>query len=219
MSWTKSEMAEIADRCHLVFLDVTKLYEYCLAMRWTELAFVYPEVKGYARKPIEDIELYMRKKDAEEELELIRRKRGEKMNKVILMGRLTRDPEISYSQGEQATAIARYTIAVDRRFKRNNDGQSADFIGCVAFGRQAEFAEKYLHKGMKICVTGRIQTGSYTNIDGQKVYTTDVIVEDQEFCESKNASTPNTQEPEQESSVGNGFMNIPDNLDEELPFN
>ena len=93
------------------------------------------------------------------------------MNKVILMGRLTRDPEIRYSQGEQATAIARYTIAVDRRFKRNNDGQNADFIGCVAFGRQAEFAEKYLHKGTKIALTGRIQTGSYTNRDGQKVYT------------------------------------------------
>ena len=110
------------------------------------------------------------------------------MNKVILMGRLTRDPEIRYSQGEQATAIARYTIAVDRRFRRNNDGQSADFIGCVAFGRQAEFAEKYLHKGTKIALTGRIQTGSYTNRDGQKVYTTDVIIEEQEFAESKAAS-------------------------------
>ena len=107
------------------------------------------------------------------------------MNKVILMGRLTRDPEVRYSQGEQATAIARYTVAVDRRFRRDSDSQSADFIGCVAFGRQAEFAEKYLRKGIKIALTGRIQTGSYTNRDGQKVYTTDVVVEEQEFAESK----------------------------------
>lgn len=156
------------------------------------------------------------------------------MNKVILMGRLTRDPEIRYSQGEQATAVARYTIAVDRRFRRNNDGQSADFIGCVAFGRQAEFAEKYLHKGIKIALTGRIQTGSYTNRDGQKVYTTDVIVEEQEFAESKSASEQNAgafsqQAPAQTAApmqasmptedVGDGFMNIPDGIDEELPFN
>lgn len=110
------------------------------------------------------------------------------MNKVILMGRLTRDPEVRYSQGEQATAIARYTVAVDRRFRRDGDSQTADFIGCVAFGRQAEFAEKYLRKGTKIALTGRIQTGSYTNRDGQKVYTTDVVVEEQEFAESKAAS-------------------------------
>ena len=103
------------------------------------------------------------------------------MNKVILMGRLTRDPEVRYSQGESATAIARYTLAVDRRFNRNNDENSADFIGCVAFGRSAEFAEKYLRKGTKVVVTGRIQTGSYTNKDGVKVYTTDVVVEDQEL--------------------------------------
>ena len=103
------------------------------------------------------------------------------MNKVILMGRLTRDPEVRYSQGENAMAIARYTLAVDRRFNRNNDDQTADFIGCVAFGRAGEFAEKYLHKGTKVAVTGRIQTGSYTNKDGVKVYTTDVVVEDQEF--------------------------------------
>lgn len=107
------------------------------------------------------------------------------MNKVILMGRLTKDPEVRYSQGEQSTAIARYTIAVDRRFKRDGDDQTADFIGCVAFGKAAEFAEKYFKKGTKIAVTGRIQTGSYTNKDGQKVYTTDVVVEDQEFAESK----------------------------------
>ena len=109
------------------------------------------------------------------------------MNKVILMGRLTRDPEVRYSQGENSTAIARYTLAVDRRFKRDGD-QPADFIGCVAFGKLGEFAEKYLRKGTKVVVTGRIQTGSYTNKDGQKVYTTDVVVEECEFAESKNAA-------------------------------
>ena len=148
------------------------------------------------------------------------------MNKVILMGRLTRDPEIRYSQGEQSTAVARYTLAVDRRFTRNNGGdqQTADFIGCVAFGRSAEFAEKYFRKGLKIVVTGRIQTGSYTNRDGQKVYTTDVVVEDQEFAESKNASSENTGgftpiDRPSPSAAGDGFMNIPDGIDEELPFN
>ena len=110
------------------------------------------------------------------------------MNKVVLVGRLTRDPEVRYSQGNNATAVARYTVAVDRRFRRDGDSQTADFIGCVAFGRQAEFAEKYLRKGTKIALTGRIQTGSYTNRDGQKVYTTDVVVEEQEFAESKAAS-------------------------------
>ena len=113
------------------------------------------------------------------------------MNKVILMGRLTRDPEVRYSQGENATAIARYTLAVDRRFNRNGDENSADFIGCVAFGKSAEFAERYLHKGTKIAVTGRIQTGSYTNRDGVKVYTTDVVVADQEFAESKDSAGNN----------------------------
>lgn len=148
------------------------------------------------------------------------------MNKVILMGRLTRDPEIRYSQGEQSTAIARYTLAVDRRFSRNNGGdqQTADFIGCVAFGRSAEFAEKYFRKGLKIVITGRIQTGSYTNRDGQKVYTTDVVVEDQEFAESKSASSENTggfapMDRPSPSAAGDGFMNIPDGIDEELPFN
>lgn len=150
------------------------------------------------------------------------------MNKVILMGRLTRDPEIRYSQGEQATAVARYTLAVDRRFRRDNDQQTADFIGCVAFGRQAEFAEKYFRKGIKIAITGRIQTGSYTNKDGQKVYTTDVVVEDQEFAESKAASELNSggfrpaasaSAPAPSSDAGDGFMNIPDGLEEELPFN
>ena len=150
------------------------------------------------------------------------------MNKVILMGRLTRDPEVRYSQGDQATAIARYTLAVDRRFRRDGDQQSADFIGCVAFGRAAEFAEKYFRKGTKIAVTGRIQTGSYTNKDGQKVYTTDVVVEEQEFAESKNASSDNGgfaggfsggDRPSPGSVAGDGFMNIPDGIDEELPFN
>ena len=146
------------------------------------------------------------------------------MNKVILMGRLTRDPEIRYSQGEQSTAVARYTIAVDRRFRRDGDQQTADFINCVAFGRQGEFAEKYFRKGIKIAITGRIQTGSYTNKDGQRVYTTDVVVEEQEFAESKSASESNAvfapaERPAPSSAAGDGFMNIPDGIDEELPFN
>ena len=150
------------------------------------------------------------------------------MNKVILMGRLTRDPEVRYSQGENSTAIARYTLAVDRRFRRNNDGeQTADFIGCVAFGRSAEFAEKYFRQGLKVIVTGRIQTGSYTNKDGQRVYTTDVVTENIEFAESKNSAggdnsnsgyTPSNR-PSPGSAAGDGFMNIPDGIDEELPFN
>ena len=123
-------------------------------------------------------------------------------------------------------AIARYTLAVDRRFNRNNDDQTADFIGCVAFGRAGEFAEKYLHKGTKIAVTGRIQTGSYTNKDGVKAYTTDVVVEDQEFAESKNSSAaadggfvPAGRPAPAPAAAGDGFMNIPDGIDEELPFN
>ena len=151
------------------------------------------------------------------------------MNKVILMGRLTRDPDVRYSQGENATAVARYTLAVDRRFRRDGD-QTADFIGCVAFGRQAEFAEKYLRQGTKIAITGRIQTGSYTNRDGQKVYTTDVVVEEQEFAESKAAAGEHPggyqqqgafqqSMPEPSAAAGDGFMNIPDGIDEELPFN
>ncbi len=138
------------------------------------------------------------------------------MNKVILMGRLTRDPEVRYSQGENSMAIARYTIAVDRRVRRDGDQQTADFINCVAFGRSGEFAEKYFHKGIKIAVTGRIQTGSYTNKDGQRVYTTDVIVEEQEFAESKSASASNAGAAG--SAIGDGFMNLPDGIDEELPF-
>ena len=141
------------------------------------------------------------------------------MNKVILMGRLTRDPEVRYSQGDNAMAIARYTLAVDRRFNRNNnDENSADFIGCVAFGRQAEFAEKYLRQGTKIAITGRIQTGSYTNREGQKVYTTDVVVEEHEFAESKGASAGNNGTT-QRAADSDGFMNIPDDIGEELPFN
>lgn len=152
------------------------------------------------------------------------------MNKVILMGRLTRDPDVRYTAGESPTAIARYTLAVDRRFRRNADGeQTADFIGCVAFGKGAEFAEKYLRQGTKIVVTGRIQTGNYTNKEGQKVYTTDVIVEDQEFAESKGAGNNNaaptpapapTGQPEQAvlGTDSEGFMNIPDGIEEELPF-
>lgn len=147
------------------------------------------------------------------------------MNKVLLIGRLTRDPEVRYSQGQQATSIARYTLAVDRRYKKEGDPQTADFISCVAFGKLGEFAEKYLHKGIKICVTGRIQTGSYTNRDGQKVYTTEVVVEEQEFVESKAASAEHTasfapaDRPSPSNAVNDGFMNIPDDLDEELPFN
>lgn len=140
------------------------------------------------------------------------------MNKVILIGRLTRDPEVRYSQGDNATAVARYSLAVDRKFKRDGE-PSADFINCVAFGKNGEFAEKYLFKGTKIAVTGIIQTGSYTNKDGQKVYTTDVIVEEHEFVESKqNNSDSGTSKPTP-SAAGDGFMNIPDGIDEKLPFN
>ena len=143
------------------------------------------------------------------------------MNKVILMGRLVKDPEARYSQGENATCITRYTLAVDRRRKSNNDEQTADFINCVAFGRAGEFVEKYCKKGTKLLVTGRIQTGSYTNKDGQKVYTTDVIVEEQEFAESKNASSGrNSADAESANKDNDGFMNIPDNAEDEgLPFN
>lgn len=145
------------------------------------------------------------------------------MNKVILMGRLTRDPEVRYSQGENSLAIARYTLAVDRRFKKTGE-QDADFIGCVVFGKSAEFAEKYFRQGIKIAVTGRIQTGSYTNKEGQKVYTTEVVVEEQEFAESKAANSGDssyqqTSRPAPSQAVGDGFMNIPDGIDEELPFN
>ena len=142
------------------------------------------------------------------------------MNKVILMGRLTRDPEVRYSQGENATAVARYSLAVDRRFKR-------DFVNCVAFGRQAEFAERYLRQGTKMVVSGRLQTGSYTNRDGVKINTVDIVVEEQEFAESKSSSSAPASNnsyqaspaPAPSASIGEGFMNIPDGIDEELPFN
>ena len=156
------------------------------------------------------------------------------MNKVILMGRLTREPDVRYSQNADGSmAVARYTLAVDRRRTRSNESsneQTADFISCVAFARSAEFAEKYLHQGTKIVVTGRIQTGSYTNKDGQRVYTTDVVVEEQEFAESKSAAASNggdsnyaaytPSRPEPSAAAGDGFMNIPDGVEDEgLPFN
>ena len=148
------------------------------------------------------------------------------MNKVILIGRLTRDAEIRYSQGESSTAIARFSIAVDRRFRRDNDEQSADFINCVAFGKTAEFLERFGRKGTKFALEGRIQTGSYTNKDGQKVYTTDVVAENLEFAESKNANAGGNgggfapaDRPSPSGAVGDGFMNIPDGIDEELPWN
>ncbi|MBO5484300.1 MAG: single-stranded DNA-binding protein [Lachnospiraceae bacterium] len=147
------------------------------------------------------------------------------MNKVILMGRLTREPEIRYSSGENQTAIARYTLAVDRRFKRQGDDQTADFINCVVFCRGAEFAKNYLHQGTKIVVTGRIQTGSYTNKDGQRVYTTNVMVESQEFAENKAASQQNgnsqpsaPSRPEPTQASNDGFMSIPNSIEEEMPF-
>lgn len=146
------------------------------------------------------------------------------MNKVILMGRITRDAEIRYTQGEKSTAIARFSLAVDRHFKKDNDEQNTDFISCIAFGKIAEFLEKFGRKGTKFVVDGRIQTGSYNNKDGQKVYTTDVVVENIEFAESKNSSGSggSTNQPApapSSSSAGDGFMNIPDGIDEELPFN
>ena len=152
------------------------------------------------------------------------------MNKAVLVGRLTRDPEVRYSQGDNTTAVARYTVAVDRRFKRDGE-PTADFIPCVVFGRSAEFAEKYFRQGMRVSISGRIQTGSYTNKDGVKVYTTEVIVEDQEFAESKAVSdanagsfraaapSPAPAPATPVSDAGDGFMNIPDGIDEELPFN
>ena len=165
------------------------------------------------------------------------------MNQVVLMGRLTRDPEVRYSSGESSLAIARYTLAVDRRFKRDGE-PTADFINCVAFGKTAEFAERYFRKGIKIAVSGRIQTGSYTNKEGVKVFTTEVVVENQEFCESKAASdeanrnfggqsydggqrggndgygqpAPQRRPSAPAEAPGDGFMNIPDGIDEELPF-
>ena len=147
------------------------------------------------------------------------------MNKVILMGRLTRAPEVRYSSGDSQKAVARYTLAVDRRYKRQEDEQTADFINCVAFGKGAEFAEKYLRQGTKIVVEGRIQTGSYTNKDGQKVYTTDVIVESHEFAESKSSSQQDgssapsaPSRPDSSSESNDGFMDLSEYDQQELPF-
>ncbi len=143
------------------------------------------------------------------------------MNKVILMGRLTRDPEVRYStSGDNQLAIARYTLAVDRRYKRDGE-QTADFIRCVAFGKSGEFAEKYFHQGTKIVAEGRIQTGSYQDKDGKTVYTTEVVVENQEFAESKATADSNNSQPQQAPAVdSDGFMSIPDNVDDSgLPFN
>lgn len=148
------------------------------------------------------------------------------MNRVILMGRLVRDPDVRYTQGQQPMCIARYTLAVDRRGRKEEGQQTADFISCIAFGKSGEFVEKYLHKGVKICVEGHIQTGSYNDKDGNKRYTTDVVVDAHEFCESKAANdvaqntapAPQTAANSQQSAL-DSFMQIPDDLEEELPFN
>ena len=145
------------------------------------------------------------------------------MNKVVLIGRLTADPEVRYTQGDQPMCIASYRLAVERRGKKAEGQQNADFISIKAFGKGGEFAEKYLHKGMKVAVSGHIQTGSYTNRDGQKVYTTDVIADEQEFCENKSANdiAQNTaqKETQKEKPPIDDFMSIPNGIDEELPFN
>lgn len=152
------------------------------------------------------------------------------MNKVILMGRFTRDPEVRYSQGDSHTAVARFSIAVDRRFKREGE-PDADFFNCTCFGKQAEFVERYLHKGIKVVLSGRIQNDNYTNKDGQTVYSVRIMVDEIEFAESKNASCGNGEggynnggyaggnNAPAASGAGDGFMNIPDGIDEELPFN
>lgn len=133
------------------------------------------------------------------------------MNKAILMGRLTRDPEVRYSQGENTVAVARYTLAVERRFKKEGEQQTADFISCVAFGKSVEFAEKYFRQGMRVLICGRIQTGSYTNKEGRKIYTTDVVIEEQNFADAKQNSPELITDSEK-------FINIPDEIDDELPF-
>ena len=145
------------------------------------------------------------------------------MNKIVLMGRLTRDPEIRYSSGATSTAIASFSIAVDRRFKREGEPE-ADFFNCTAFGKQAEFVERYLKKGVKMVVVGRIQNDNYTNKEGQKVYSVRIMVDEMEFAESKNAAGAGNGEDQpsarpQPAAAGDGFMNIPDGIDEELPFN
>lgn len=139
------------------------------------------------------------------------------MNKAALVGRLTRDPEIRRTQGENSMTVARYTLAVGRRYKKDG-GQQADFISCVAFGKNGDFADKYLRKGMKIAVTGRIQTGSYQKQDGTKVYTTDVVVEEHDFCESRGASSGSSGSAQAPAVDSDGFMDIPDDIDEDLPF-
>lgn len=139
------------------------------------------------------------------------------MNKAVLIGRLVRDPNVRYSQGEDPIAMARYTLAVDRRFKRDGQ-QNADFINCLAFGKSAEFAEKYFKQGTKIAVSGRIQTGSYTNRDGVKVYTTEVVVEEQNFAESKNSENQNNGGNQHNTPGDDGFMDIPDGFEDQLPF-
>ena len=147
------------------------------------------------------------------------------MNYVILMGRLTRDPDIRYSQGERSIAVVKYTLAIDRIGRNNQEGheQTADFINCVAFDKSGEFAEKYFRQGMRVLISGRIQTGSYTNKEGTKIYTTDIIIGTQEFADSKNTSGDASQvasKPAPSSAIGNGFMNIPDGVeDPDLPFN
>ena len=138
------------------------------------------------------------------------------MNSVQLLGRLTRDPDVRYTDG--GSTVAKFTLAVDRRFKQEG-GESADFINCTAFGKTAEFVEKFIFKGTKIALNGRIQTGSYTNKDGVKVFTTDVVVENVEFAESKNSNAGNVNPAPTNTGAGDGFMNIPDGIDEELPFN
>ena len=142
------------------------------------------------------------------------------MNKVILIGRLTRDPEVRHTTGENALAIARYTLAVDRRFHKEGEA-AADFIPCVVFGKSAEFSEKYFRQGMKVAVVGRIQTGSYTNNEGNKVYTTEVVVEEQEFAESKGSSQTSESTPKVTNNkpTVNSFVDIPEGFEEELPFN
>ncbi len=157
------------------------------------------------------------------------------MNKVILMGRLTRDPEVRYSQGATPTAVARFSVAVDRRFKREGE-PDADFFNCTCFGKQGEFVEKYLHKGTKVVLSGRIQNDNYTNKDGQQVYSVRIMVDEIEFAESKNAAgsgdngynggnygnnnyNGGNRSQAAPSGAGDGFMNIPDGIDEELPFN
>lgn len=148
------------------------------------------------------------------------------MNKVIMMGRLTRDPEVRYSQGASQTAIGRFSLAVDRRFKREGE-PDADFFNCTTFGKQAEFVEKYLRQGTKVVITGRVQNDNYTNKEGQKVYSVQIIVEEIEFAESKNAAASNAgasnyqadSRPSPSQAAGDGFMSIPEGAEEELPFN